>query len=202
METVAPVFLETIKWDGSAYRNLPLHEERLKRTFRKYFRRDPGFRLAEALPANPGPGLIRTRLVYSEDSQSVATLPYVFPAIQNAALIDSDVYYGEKFLDRESLNALKAKTRADEIIIVKEGLLTDSSIANLVFAGRDGQLYTPEPPLLFGVKRAALLRAGKVRTRAIRPCDLREFEWLSFVNAMIDLEDEIRIPTQAIWPRP
>jgi 4-amino-4-deoxychorismate lyase len=192
------IFLETIKWDGERYRELSLHQERLTRTFRKFFGASPGFNLAEALPASPGPGLRKARLTYSANGFSATIEPYVFPAIKNAALVSSDLSYGYKFLDRSEFSALKAKSPSDEIIVVKDGLLTDSSIANLVFSDKRGELYTPDPPLLPGVKRASLIASGKIKRKKIRPEDLEEYVWLWFINAMIDLEDGIRIPVSSI----
>ncbi|MDR2142205.1 MAG: aminotransferase class IV [Deltaproteobacteria bacterium] len=191
-------FLETIKWLDDRYYNLALHEARLARTCQKRFGRDPGFRLAEVLPKNPGPGLIKARLVYSRDDFAISCAPYSWPVINNARLVSSDLYYGEKFLDRSAINDLKAKSLADEIIIVQDGQLTDSSIANLALQDRAGNWFTPEKCLLPGVKRAALLATGRLRARLIRPEDLVNYESLSFINAMIDLEDEIRLPVNQI----
>ncbi|MDR0548899.1 MAG: aminotransferase class IV [Deltaproteobacteria bacterium] len=194
-------FVETIKWDGSSYRNLPFHAARLGRTFQKYFGQSPGFDLEKALPTNLGAGVWKVRLIYAREKFSVEAAPYVYPVIKSAELVATDLYYGEKFTDRAELAALKAQSLADEVILVKDGWLTDATFTNLVFQDKgDGRLYTPDPPLLAGVKRAFLLSLGYLIQRPIAPADLSQFARVGFINALIDLEDEIWLPISAIWP--
>ncbi|MDR1607496.1 MAG: aminotransferase class IV, partial [Deltaproteobacteria bacterium] len=184
-------FLETIKWAKDRYHNLPGHEARLRRTWRKYFQEEPAFSLEEILPQDLGPGLIKVRLAYSQKSHEVTHSPYVFPVVANAELVQSDLYYGEKFMDRSRLSQLKAASQADEIIIVQDGQITDCSLANLVFVDRKGGFFTSERPLLPGVKREALLAEGRIEKKPIRPRDLDEYERVFLINAMIDLADGV-----------
>ena len=73
----------------------------------------------------------------------------------------------------------------DEIIIVKNGLITDTSFTNLALF--DGNRWlTPKPPLLLGPKRAQLLEAGIIEEAELTLEDLRKAEKVSLFNAMID----------------
>ena len=55
----------------------------------------------------------------------------------------------------------------DDILIVKNGLLTDTSIANIaLYDGNDW--YTPLHPLLKGTKRAELLDKGVLKEKEIK----------------------------------
>jgi 4-amino-4-deoxychorismate lyase len=85
----------------------------------------------------------------------------------------------------------------DEIILVKNGLITDTSYSNLAFF--DGvQWYTPEHPLLNGVRRQALLKQKRVREKRITPDELGSFVKLSLINAMLDL-GEVEVPCTSVY---
>ncbi|MDR1870794.1 MAG: aminotransferase class IV [Deltaproteobacteria bacterium] len=191
------LFLESIKWDGAAYGLLPYHEARIARTWAKRFGGEPPFKLAKVLPVTLGPTLTKVRLIYGQGLLKVTSAPYVLPEIKKAILVKSELDYGDKFLDRSEIEALKAQAKANqpgaEIIIVKNGFITDSSIANLVFQDRAGNFKTPLNPLLPGVKRAALIDASRIAPTPITPGDLGNYLTVSFINAMIDLEDNVRL---------
>ena len=48
----------------------------------------------------------------------------------------------------------------DEILIIKDGHITDTSISNIVFRLPDGWWLTPFTPLLKGIMRTYLLESG------------------------------------------
>jgi 4-amino-4-deoxychorismate lyase len=98
--------------------------------------------------------------------------------------------YGYKYLDRSALNNLKAKSQADDIIIVQDGFVTDTSIANLVFENDRG-FFTPQKHLLPGIKRESLLAAGVIKLKNISAADLKDYTRVRLINAMIDLEDNL-----------
>jgi 4-amino-4-deoxychorismate lyase len=81
---------------------------------------------------------------------------------------------------------------SEEILIVKNGLVTDTSFSNIVFY--DGSDWiTPDPPLLKGTKRTRYLRDGEIRTMKIRSSDISHFEKARLINAMLDLDDSADI---------
>ena len=76
-----------------------------------------------------------------------ATPPYTVRHVHSLALIQADhIDYTYKSAGREPLNRLFALRGAcDDILIVKQGLLTDTSIANIALS--DGtHWYTPAHP--------------------------------------------------------
>ena len=98
--------------------------------------------------------------------------------------------YSYKFLDREALNRLKKEAPTDEVIFIKEGMVTDSSYANLVFS--DGvKWYTPTTFLLNGTCRQRLLKEGKIEERPIFQEDITSFRYIGLINAMLDLGELI-----------
>lgn len=102
------------------------------------------------------------------------------------SVVRADVDYAYKSADRAGLNALLRTAGTDDIIIVKDGLVTDSAIANLVFESPQG-LFTPRVPLLEGVQRAHLLQQNVIMPIDIRVDDLRRYEKVHFINAMVPL---------------
>ena len=92
---------------------------------------------------------------------------------------------------------LSEKEDCDEIIIVKDGLITETSISNLVFF--DGnQWYTPDNPLLKGTCRQRLLEEKKIRETEIRVEALYKFKGFELINTMRDPEEEEMIPIENI----
>ena len=87
---------------------------------------------------------------------------------------------------------------ADDVLMVREGRLTDTSIANVaLFDGR--QWHTPVRPLLGGVKRRFLLESGTIVERDIRVEDLRRYSRIRLFNALIDW-GEMELPVSAVRP--
>ena len=85
---------------------------------------------------------------------------------------------------RDSLYRLR-RFRSD-IIIVKNGFVTDSYYGNLLFF-QNGKWYTPVSHLLSGVQRSVLLEQGLIEERTIHVRDLRKYEKVKIINAMLDL---------------
>ena len=79
------------------------------------------------------------------------------------------------------------KENCDEILIVKNGLLCDTSIANIaLFDGR--KWMTPKTPLLEGTTRQRLLESGFLTVKDIAVEDLKMYSQMALMNAMIDFD--------------
>ena len=97
----------------------------------------------------------------------------------------------------KSHNELFAKKGScDDVIIVRNGLITDSSYANLIFF--DGREWiTPKVPLLEGTCRARLLASGKIKTGNIGIKELSAFKGFKLINAMRGMNQKL-IPIEGI----
>lgn len=186
-------FIETIKIQNGLPCKLPLHEARLQRT-RQHFFPDapPTLPLADWLqvPADCREGIYKCRVIYAEALLQVAFIPYTPRPIRSLKLVvDDAIDYAWKYEDRSSLECLFAqKGDCDDILIVKNGFLSDSSYSNLAFY--DGEVwFTPETPLLHGVQREWLLREGRIIPAPIRVEDLNGFSQIALINAMLQLGD-------------
>ena len=107
----------------------------------------------EALGAPDVPRL-RGRLVYDLHGEAdFSLLPYAPRRIESLRLVHDDhIDYALKRTDRSALDACFARRGgADDVLIVRRGLLTDTTVANLaLFDPHTARWYTPARPLLAG----------------------------------------------------
>lgn len=185
---------ETIKINDGVIRNLPLHEERMNRSRRDLFGKNNIVKLSDHIlvPAALSIGVTKCRIIYGPDIISTEFFPYFRAEVNTLKMIEtSSVIYNHKYLDRSRLNALIDKNIADDIIIIKNGFVTDCSYANIVFT--DGEQWiTPDTPLLHGVMRERLLQEGIIREERIKVKDLSLFSHFRLINAMLEFESPIQ----------
>lgn len=103
-----------------------------------------------------------------------------------------------KYADRSALaRLLQRRDDCDEILIVRDGAITDTSYSNVAFF--DGRKYvTPDTFLLNGTRRQYLLGTGVLTERRITPSDLGGFERVVLINAMLGIEDDLAVPIERI----
>lgn len=181
-------FIESIRVEDGHPCLLPFHEERMNRTRAAFFPAATSFSLAGCLPEGAaGPGVWKWRLVYDREGiREWTCVPYVMRPVKSLRLVTDDtVEYAYKRVDRSVLEACFARRgQADDVLIVRRGLLTDTSIANIALW--NGQRwYTPASPLLRGVRRRALLEAGVLEERDISAGDLGRYTRIRLFNALI-----------------
>lgn len=195
-----PRFIETIKVEDGSFCNLSLHCQRAIRTSKAHFDVPLNFRLSnDIIPMDMREGIVKCRILYSDTVESVTFEPYPFRPINNLALVyDNDINYTYKSEDRSRLQSLVSqKENCDEILIVKNGYITDTSYSNIILENDEG-LFTPSTPLLEGIKRRLLIDAGTITEKDIRVEDLHTYRRVYLINAMIDLKDNIGTSTQNI----
>ena len=181
------LLFETIRIIDGSVQNISLHEARMNQSRRIIFGRTDPVHLTDHIivPAASAHGLVRCRIIYGPDVRSAEYFPYKPAVVRTLRKIeDNTVIYDHKYLDRERLNALIDKTMADDILIIRDGCVTDCSYANIVFL--DGsQWVTPDTPLLRGTMREKLLIEGVITERKITQNDLQSFSHFRLVNAML-----------------
>ncbi len=188
-------FLETIRFEFGKFHLLDYHQARIDRTFTAFYPGQSPMQLEKILPEFQKSGKHKFRLEYDGQSHELERTPYQSKQISSIEIVESNIDYGFKFLDRAELQQLLDQSKADEVIIVQNGLVADSSYSNLVFF--DGSdWWTPRQPLLTGVRRAKLLEEGTIKTCRITMDDFSKFENVSLINAMLDLE-ELIVPIEA-----
>ena len=181
---------ETIKIIEGEPQNISLHDERLNRSRRILYGMNDLLRLAEYIrvPDQNNKGMARCRVIYGRSFSSMEFSSYSPAKIQTLKLVESDsLIYDHKYLDRNCLNALIDKTAADDILIVRNGCITDASYANVVFT--DGRRrVTPDTPILCGTMRELLLRNGVIKEERITADDLHRFTHFRLINAMLGFD--------------
>lgn len=182
-QEIAQVYFETIKCDDYEVFNLEYHTNRVANTI------GLNINLQEYIypPSNE---LLRCKLIYDENSVlEVNYFPYTKKSINSFKLIyDDEIDYSKKYLNRDYLDKLYEKREiADEIIIVKDGLITDTTIANIAIY-LNNIWVTPKTPLLKGTTRARYLKEEKIFEKDISIGDLKKATKIALMNAMIDFD--------------
>ena len=184
--------LETIKClDGKLY-NLSFHQSRFNLARKQFFPDAQLLSLSEIIevPEFAQTGLFRCRVLYNVQIEKIEFLPHQYRPVKSLKLVKADnIDYAYKYENRQLLQALyKQRDDADDILIVKNGCITDSFTANPVFY--DGTYWwTPNTPLLPGTQRAHLIEKRKIKVCRITTAELPKYQKVGLINAMQDLEN-------------
>jgi len=176
------LFFETIKINDAKIYHIEYHQNRFEKNFCLHVN------LQDYIDP-PKKGLYRCKLVYdTKEIKSVDFFQYKKKKINSIALVEcNDIEYSKKYLDRSRFDTLMNQVDTDEILIVKNGLITDTSIANIAFF--DGEKWlTPKDPLLEGTTRKRYLQKGSLIEKDITPEMIVNFSKVAFLNAMIDFD--------------
>lgn len=176
------IFLfETIKIQNGNVLNLDFHIKRAQNSVLNELK----FDFAKIL--NPkSDGICRAKVIYDQNGElvSVEYFPYKMRDFYEFKLINISFSYDKKYLDRSNID--EAKNGFDEIIMVKNSLITDTSIANLaIFDESLGLWLTPKTPLLKGTSRQKLLQNGFLKEANITKDMLFKAKRFAIMNAMI-----------------
>ena len=182
--------------------HLDYHDRRLNATIRHFIGdNSPLIRLEDYVHPTPDMAFHKARVVYTPGGvQEVTYTPYTMRSIKSLRLVTDDtISYAYKSTDRTALNRLAArKGDCDEIIIVKNGLLTDTSFTNIALF--DGKSWlTPAHPLLCGTKRQYLIDQGEIIPQDIPVDTLSQYKAIRLFNAMIEF-GEIELPAIDVKP--
>jgi len=178
------LFLETIRCKNGRPLHLPYHQKRLEKTLLANGS-SASYELS-SLISPPSEGIYRCRFLYDTDSSHIEFHPYFPRRISSLKLICSDtIDYAVKYADRSALDLLYAQRgECDDVLILKNGMLTDTTIANVALM-IEGQWLTPDTPLLQGTTRERLIHEGFLKPAPLSLADLRIAEKIAVMNAMM-----------------
>lgn len=176
------VFFETVKCDDGMAYNLEYHCRRIARTIMI------NINLQEyILPISDD--FLKCKVLYDQYGViDVEYTPYIKRIINSFKLIyDDTIEYKCKSVNRDHINQLfDQRGSADEIIMVKNGFITDTSIANLaVFDGTSW--LTPKIPLLRGTMQEQLLDKKELIQANISVEMLKKAQKIAVLNAMVGM---------------
>lgn len=183
-------FLETILILNGQWQNIEWHNSRFNKTRLIHFGIKQPLEIQNiiTIPDTFKAGEVKCRLSYDREPGLAEFSDYNFKAVASLKIIHDDaIDYRFKDADRNRINLLHGKRgNCDDIIIIKNGCVSDSSYSNLVFSdGKD--FFTPDSPLLPGTKREKYLSEGIIKTLNIKEADIRTFKEVHLINAFLDL---------------
>ncbi len=179
-------YLETIKLEDGELCHIDYHQKRVDSVLKRKLNLEEIISTCRDFPKW---GLHRCRVVYGEDGQSVSFHSYKKRDISTLKVVfDNNIEYSKKYENRDDLNKLfEQREGCDDVLIVKNLKVTDTTIANIAFY-KDGRWVTPKEPLLKGTTRQRLLDDGFLVEEDIMVQQLRTFEKVALLNAMIGFE--------------
>ena len=189
-------YIESIKLKNGTLENLSWHQARFEKTRRETMgiRKHPRLEQLVQVPDGLDEGLYKCRLIYGKSAERIEFEPYVNRVVRSLKLVFSEtISYSYKYTERADLDTLyQMRGDCDDILIVKEGCLTDSYYANVALW--DGSVWvTPDSPLLPGTMRASLLAAGELTEKVVRIEQLDHFQRIRLINAMSSLHESTDI---------
>ena len=145
-----------------------------------------------------GNNIYKCRLLYHQSGiHDIQWQPYVERQLNSLQLTPAEsLEYPYKYAIRSGIDSLKNSSSADDILMHRNGLITDTSYANVAFYnGKDW--ITPSRPLLMGVKRTELFEQKKIRAADICTRQLGDFSEIKLFNAMISANYQYRFDAQS-----
>jgi len=187
------LLFETIKVINKRPLNVSFHNERMNRSRFELFGSKNELNLAELLeiPSDITNDVYKCKVIYSDTIKDIDFRKYTPRKIDLLKLVFNDeIGYSYKYLDRrplEDLTTENCQSESEDILIVKNGRVTDTSYSNIaVFNGIEW--HTPIYPLLKGTKRAKLLFDKRIFEKDIFVEDLQHYEKIILINAMLEFE--------------
>jgi len=194
--------IESIRITNGRISLLNLHEDRCNQARAKLWNLTEAIKLRKkmTIPKNYQDGLVKCRIVYSQEIEEISFQKYQIRSINKIKIIQSDtITYPFKFEDRKELDDLFGnKMDCDEIMIVKNGLVTDAYYYNYVFQ-KGKEYFTPQQSLLEGVMRSSLILQKKIIKKDIFAAEIKEFDAIHLINAMTPLGKIVLKPNQIIF---
>jgi 4-amino-4-deoxychorismate lyase len=182
--------IETLLFKNGKISNLEFHLKRVKNTCRYYkWKFDDSWKNIEKT-LKPAQNPARVRITYNHNGiSSIEYFPIKKRNFKKFKVTDIDFNYFIKKKNRKYFESLFSRyPEYDEFILIKNSLVTDTTISNLAFF--DGKEWlTPKYPLLKGTKRDELLQKGFLKEINIHKYDLKHFKKIAMLNAIIGFKE-------------
>jgi 4-amino-4-deoxychorismate lyase len=193
---------ETICVENGLPLHLQWHEERMNAARREAWHVNEPVILAGKIhvPGRFSGGTVRCRIIYDREIREIKFSRYDKRIVRSLKIVYcNDIDYHLKYTDRNLIERLYGlREGCDDILIVRNGLITDTSASNIIF--NDGKAwFTPAKPLLKGTCRERLRSLGMISERDIRVGDIPDFKVCKLINAMRDPENETEITVSRIF---
>ena len=185
------LLLESIYLNDGVFRNLSYHEARMRKSMVELFNRELTIEFATLFNNTEFPlrGLYKTRVIYDTEVRKIEFIPYKVNPVRSLKLIHSDtISYKHKFLNRSVLDRFyEQRGESDDVLIVKNGFITDTYYANILFK-KDNVWYTPKHYLLKGTMRQYLLEQGMILEADIDENNYVQYQSCKLINSMLAMD--------------
>ena len=192
------LLLESISLRDGVVERLPYHQQRMDEAVQQLYQLAAPRLWPELNKLDlPVSGHYKIRVTFEKTILDIEIIPYHKKQINSLQVLFSDtIDYSLKYTRRKELDKLyQQRGSADDILIIKNGLVTDTYYCNILF--HDGREWiTPLQPLLKGTMRQYLINTGAIRTTDISVTDLYQFKKAKLINALfgfmgpeIEIED-------------
>ncbi|MEI6765076.1 MAG: aminotransferase class IV [Bacteroidota bacterium] len=153
-----------------------------------------------SIPAQYSEGIYRCRIVYTTAIEKIEFLRYTPRKISSLKIVDDgNIDYTHKYADRSKIENLYARRGlCDDILIIRNGMITDTSIANVLLL-KDTTWFTPAEPLLQGTMRQYLLDKGFIHGKNITVGDLKSCKSVMLINALRPFDEEMAFSVKHIF---
>lgn len=178
------------------------HSARLNNSRKLLFDYQDYISLEEIIPPDfTRRGVWKCHVQYGRQLGAVSFEPYRAKIIETLRLVESTLDYTFKFHNRLEIDELyQQRNKSDDIIIIKDGRVTDTSIANiLLYDG--GQWITSNTPLLEGTMRAKLINIGKIKIKPVFEKDLFDYKKLMLINVLNPFDESRVIDISSVSSR-
>ena len=178
------------------------HQKRFEFALGTYFENSKHSSLFKdiTIPDKYRTGLVKMKVLFNAYDKQVSFEDYNIKSINTLQLVeDNNIDYQLKFCNRDHLKSLYLKKElCDDILIIKNGKLTDTSYCNIVFYD-DHSWWTPKSPLLKGTGRQRLLLNRIIYEREITVKDLEQYSSFKLINALRDFNEVPATPVSNIY---
>jgi 4-amino-4-deoxychorismate lyase len=185
-----PVF-ESIRLDPTGPTHLKQHLLRMQNTAQSLWQCQLDFPLlAQQIHEHCTDQLQKCRVLYNANEYHIECSAYQPKIIQQMKVAYDDVIdYHYKWTDRYCLTQhLKGLRPYTEVLICKQGLLSDTSYSNIALWNGE-EWHTPAAPLFHGIKRKLLIEQGMILEKEINVQEIESYNKVALINAMLDLGD-------------
>ncbi len=195
-------FFESIRVVNGRVMNLSQHQIRIDRTMKSINSKDfLDLKKHIATLDLSKLGVYKLRISYNAHKAEILKTrfeAYEEKSINTLKLVDINFKYEHKSENREALNhAFTKKDGADDVLLVRNDLITDTWYYNVAFY--NGEIWlTPKDALLQGTMRAKLIQTKKIIPAEIKVQDIASFKKIRLFNAMIPWSEQKDIPIKNI----
>ena len=183
-------FLETIRIVYGEVQLLDLHQRRMNHTFSYFFSDCQPLNLTSLIDTSQlkDQALVKCRLRYNATDYELDYQTYQRQQIKELVILEHDLSYPFKYLDRGELNELKASVNHDqEPLICTRGRIRETTYGNVLLR-IDGEWKTPLYPIFYGVMRSHVLNEGLAVEADLFMQDYLQCDQIKIINAMMPME--------------